>query len=51
MEQRLQDIANFFNPIPGMGMGVGEMPPYSHYPTHYPYQVGSNFYFLKHNFN
>ncbi|KAL5286440.1 NFE2L1 family protein [Megaselia abdita] len=38
MEQRLQDIANFFNPIPGMGMGVGEMPPYSHYPAHYPYQ-------------
>lgn len=41
MEQRLQDhLANFFNPISGMGMGVGEMPPYSHYPAHYPYQVG-----------
>lgn len=41
MEQRLQDIANLFNPLPamGVGMGVSEMSPYSHYPTHYPYQV------------
>ncbi|CAD7077327.1 unnamed protein product [Hermetia illucens] len=42
MEQRLQDIANLFNPLPamGVGMGVSEMSPYSHYPTHYPYQGG-----------
>lgn len=42
MEQRLQDIANLFNPLPGMGvgMGVGDMPTYPHYPTsHYAYQV------------
>ncbi|XP_067618210.1 segmentation protein cap'n'collar isoform X2 [Eurosta solidaginis] len=36
MEQRLQDIASFFNPISSMGV---DMPPYPHYPTHpYPYQ-------------
>ena len=35
MEQRLQDIASLFNPIPSMG----EMSPYTHYPTHhYSYQ-------------
>ncbi|CAD6995320.1 unnamed protein product [Ceratitis capitata] len=41
MEQRLQDIASFFNPISGMGVvgGVSDMPPYPHYPTHpYSYQ-------------
>ncbi|XP_055382451.1 segmentation protein cap'n'collar [Condylostylus longicornis] len=36
MEQRLQDIASLFNP---MGVGVGEMAPYSHYPSPY-YQSG-----------
>lgn len=43
MEQRLQDIASLFNPIPSMGVvgGVSEMSPYPHYPTHpYPYQGG-----------
>ncbi|XP_075147822.1 NFE2 like bZIP transcription factor cap-n-collar isoform X2 [Haematobia irritans] len=43
MEQRLQDIASLFNPIPSMGVvgGVSEMSPYSHYPTHpYSYQGG-----------
>lgn len=41
MEQRLQDIAHLFNPIPGMGvgMGVGDVPSYPHYPSHYSYQV------------
>lgn len=41
MEQRLQDIASLFNPIPGMGVGMGpaDMAPYSHYPSHYSYQV------------
>ncbi|XP_049304194.1 segmentation protein cap'n'collar isoform X3 [Bactrocera dorsalis] len=41
MEQRLQDIASFFNPISSMGVvgGVSDMPPYPHYPTHpYSYQ-------------
>ncbi|XP_013101796.2 segmentation protein cap'n'collar isoform X2 [Stomoxys calcitrans] len=41
MEQRLQDIASLFNPIPSMGVvgGVSEMSPYPHYPTHpYSYQ-------------
>ncbi|XP_053946353.1 segmentation protein cap'n'collar isoform X2 [Anastrepha ludens] len=41
MEQRLQDIASFFNPISGMGVvgGVSDMPPYPHYPSHpYSYQ-------------
>ncbi|XP_058982995.1 segmentation protein cap'n'collar isoform X1 [Musca domestica] len=41
MEQRLQDIASLFNPIPSMGVvgGVSEMSPYPHYPTHpYTYQ-------------
>lgn len=41
MEQRLQDIASLLQPIPSMGVGVGvsDMPPYPHYPTHhYPYQ-------------
>jgi len=43
MEQRLQDIASLFNPIPSMGVvgGVSDMPPYPHYPTHhYGYQTG-----------
>ncbi|XP_037049907.1 segmentation protein cap'n'collar isoform X4 [Bradysia coprophila] len=40
MEQRLQDIASLFNPIPGMGVGMGpaDMASYSHYPSHYSYQ-------------
>lgn len=42
MEQRrIQDIANLFNPLPGMGVGmnVSDMATYPHYPSHYSYQV------------
>lgn len=48
MEQRLQDIAHLFNPIPGMGvgMGVGDVSSYPHYPSHYSYQVKQKFYFF-----
>lgn len=43
MERGL-DITSLFSPLPGMGVGmnVTDMSSYSHYPSHYSYQVSNS---------